>query len=183
MQLVCVDDFLGFSRMRLATFHASCSANILSNTQNALRSYSYKHVELKQTSLAKMRFSVCGLRLSDFQTFGVCFLRAGSPPVCARLLEKWRTGRAARAFCAVLYVQSVVLNQQLPGEQIDVWTLYLQHRDRTFALQLCLTVISLAHSVIILAGEHTLWTPFGSAEVTEVPAVEMSHVHLIRFAT
>lgn len=82
-------------------------------------------------------------------------------------------------FCA----QPVVLNQQLLGGQIDVWTPYLQHRERTFALQLCLTVISLARSMIILEGEHTFQTPFGSAGVTEVPAAEMNHMKLIRFAT
>ena len=84
--------------------------------------------------------------------------------------------------CAIC-AQSVVLYQQLCGGQIDVRTPHLPHRDCTFALQLCLTVISLACSVIILEGEHTLQTPFGSAEVTEVPAAEMNHMSLIRFAT
>lgn len=81
------------------------------------------------------------------------------------------------------FVQSVVLNQQLLRVQIDVRTLYLQDRDRTFAPQLCLMVISLARSMIILEGEHTLQTPLGRAEVTEVPAAEMNHMNLIRFAT
>lgn len=81
------------------------------------------------------------------------------------------------------FVQSVVLNQQLLRVQIDVRTLYLQDRDRTFAPQLCLMVISLARSMIILEGEHTLQTPLGRAEVTKVPAAEMNHMNLIRFAT
>lgn len=64
-----------------------------------------------------------------------------------------------------------------------MWTLYLQDRDRTFALQLCFTVISLAHSVIVLEGEETLQIPFGNSEVTEIPTAEVSHTNLIRFAT
>ncbi|XP_008683082.1 2-oxoisovalerate dehydrogenase subunit beta, mitochondrial isoform X2 [Ursus maritimus] len=48
----------------------------------------------------------------------------------------------------------------------------VQDRDRTFALQLCFTVISLAHSVIVLEGEETLQIPFGNSEVTEIPTAE-----------
>ncbi|XP_008683081.1 2-oxoisovalerate dehydrogenase subunit beta, mitochondrial isoform X1 [Ursus maritimus] len=49
----------------------------------------------------------------------------------------------------------------------------VQDRDRTFALQLCFTVISLAHSVIVLEGEETLQIPFGNSEVTEIPTAEI----------
>lgn len=107
-------------------------------------------------------------------------LRAGNSPVATKPLVKLRMDLRAQS---TLQQHFVVLNQQLLGVQIDVRTLYLQGRDRTFAPQLCLMVISLAHSVIILEGEHTLQTPLGRTEVTKVPAAEMNHRNLIRFAT
>lgn len=108
-------------------------------------------------------------------------LRAGNSPVATKPLVNGPSCTEYSA--AALRAQPVVLNQQLLGVQIDVRTLYLQDRDRTFAPQLCLMVISLARSVIILEGEHTLQTPLGRAEVTKVPAAEMNHMNVIRFAT
>lgn len=120
-----------------------------------------------------LRFSVprCALKSREFPCRYKATSETTDGPLCAAY-----SAAAPRA-------QAVVLNQQLLGVQIDVRTLYLQGWDRTFAPQLCLMVISLARSVMILAGEHTLQTPLGRAEVTKVPAAEMNHMILIRFAT
>lgn len=138
-------------------------------------------IELKQSSPTRcwsnafqcLRFSVlkCALKSREFP----CRYKATSETADG----SWCTEYSAAAPRA----QAVVLNQQLLGVQTDVWTLCLQGRARTFAPQLCLMVISLAHGVIILEGEHTLQTPLGRAEVTKVPAAEMNHTSLIRFAT
>lgn len=130
-----------------------------------------------QQGAGPMHFSIWG-----FPFRGV-LLRAGNSPVTTKPQVKLQMDHRAQSTPQQHFVQSVVLNQQLLRVQIDVRTLYLQDRDRTFAPQLCLMVISLARSVIILEGEHTLQTPLGRAEVTKVPAAEMNHMNLIRFAT
>lgn len=97
--------------------------------------------------------------------------------------NEWLNTHIFNTQCSEVNLQSVVLNLRLLGAQTDVWTLYLQAQDCTFALQLCWMVISLACSMIVLEGEETLQIPFGSSEVTEVPTPEVNHMNLIRFAT
>lgn len=164
--------------MSLTIFHVDYSMNVLSNTQKTLCSYSsaIKHKQSSPTRYWSNAFQY--LRFSVLR----CALKSREFPCCYKATSETTDEPSCTEYsAAALHAQSVVLNQL--GVQIDVRTLYLQDWDRTFAPQLCLMVINLARSAIILEGEHTLQTPLGRAEVTKVPAAEMNHMNLIRFAT